>query len=53
MAALRETEETNYIIQIHVGTEHAQDLLNRALDQLLEEGDDRALQVEVIKHPVH
>lgn len=53
MRALKETEETNHIIQIHVGTEHAEYLINMALDQLVEEGDNRALQVEVIRHPVH
>jgi len=53
MRALKETEETNHIIQIPVGTEHAESLLNMALDQLVEEGDNRALQVEVVKHPVH
>jgi len=53
MRALKETEETNHIIQIPVGTEVAEDLLNMALDQLVEEGDNRALQVEVVKHPVH
>jgi F0F1-type ATP synthase beta subunit len=53
MRALKETEETNHIIQIPVGTEVAEGLLNMALDQLVEEGDNRALQVEVVKHPVH
>ena len=53
MKALAETEETNNIIQIPVGTDSAEQLLNFALDQLVEEGDHRALQVEVVKHPVH
>lgn len=53
MKALAETEETNNIIQIPVGTDSAEQLLNFALDQLVEEGDNRALQVEVVKHPVH
>jgi len=53
MKALAETEETNHIIQIPVGTDTAEKLLNFALDQLVEEGDTRALQVEVVKHPTH
>jgi len=53
MAALKETEATYNIIQIPVGTEQAENLLNSALDKLLEEGDPRALQVEVVKHPLH
>ena len=53
MMALKETEETNHIIEIPVGTIVAENLLNSALDQLLEEGDNRALQVEVIRYPVH
>jgi len=36
-----------------VGTDTAEQLLNNALDMLVEEGDTRALQVEVVKHPVH
>lgn len=53
MRALKETEETNHIIQIPVGTDIAEGLINMALDQLIEEGDNRALQIEVVKHPVH
>jgi len=53
MKALAETEETNHIIQIPVGTDTAEQLLNNALDMLVEEGDTRALQIEVVKHPVH
>jgi len=53
MKALAETEETNHIIQIPVGTITAEQMLNNALDMLVEEGDTRALQVEVVKHPVH
>jgi len=53
MKALAETEETNHIIQIPVGTDTAEQMLNNALDMLVEEGDTRALQIEVVKHPVH
>lgn len=53
MKALAETEETNHIIQIPVGTDTAEQLLNNALDMLVEEGDTRALQIEVVKHPMH
>jgi len=53
MKALAETEETNHIIQIPVGTTTAEQMLNNALDMLVEEGDTRALQIEVVKHPVH
>lgn len=53
MKALAETEETNHIIQIPIGTELAENLLNNALDMLVEEGDARALQIEVVKHSVH
>ena len=53
MKALAETEETNHIIQIPVGTDTAEQLLNNALDMLVEEGDARALQIEVVKHSVH
>ena len=53
MKALAETEETNHIIQIPVGTELAEQMLNNALDMLVEEGDARALQIEVVKHSVH
>jgi len=53
MEALAETEETNNVVQIPVGTVRSEQLLNLALDQLVEEGDSRALQIEVVKHPVH
>ena len=53
MKALAETEETNHIIQIQIGTELAENLLNNALDMLVEEGDARVLQIEVVKHSVH
>ena len=53
MKALAETEETNHIIQIPIGTELAENLLNNALDMLVEEGDARVLQIEVVKHSVH
>jgi hypothetical protein len=53
MKALAETEETNHIIQIPIGTELAENLLNNELDMLVEEGDARALQIEVVKHSVH
>jgi len=53
MEALAEIEETNNVVQIPVGTVRSEQLLNLALDQLVEEGDSRALQIEVVKHPVH
>lgn len=53
MAALKETEDTFNIIQIPVGTREAEMLLNTALDRLVEEGDRRALQIEVVRHPLH
>lgn len=53
MSALNETASTNKIVQIPIATEAAEELLNLALDKLIEEGDDRAYQVEVVRHKIH
>lgn len=53
MSALNETASTNKIVQIPIATEAAEVLLNLALDKLIEEGDDRAYQVEVVRHKIH
>lgn len=53
IAALKETNDTHRIVQIAIATDDGEDLLNLALDKLVEEGDSRALQIEVVRHKVH
>ena len=53
ISALSETTSTNKIVQIPIATDAGEDLLNLALDKLIEEGDDRAYQIEVVRHKIH
>ena len=53
ISALKETNDTHRIVQIPIATDAGEDLLNLALDKLVEEGDSRALQIEVVRHKVH
>ena len=53
MSALSETASTNKIVQIPIATDDGENLLNLALDKLIEEGDDRAYQIEVVRHKIH
>ena len=53
ISALSETTSTNKIVQIPVATDAGEMLLNLALDKLIEEGDERAYQVEVVRHKIH
>ena len=53
ISALKETNDTHRIVQIPIATDDGEDLLNLALDKLVEEGDSRALQIEVVRHKVH
>ena len=53
MSALSETTSTNKIVQIPIATDAGEMLLNLALDKLIEEGDDRAYQIEVVRHKIH
>ena len=53
VSALKETNDTHRIVQIAIATDDGEDLLNLALDKLVEEGDSRALQIEVVRHKVH
>lgn len=53
ISALSETTSTNKIVQIPIATDAGEMLLNLALDKLIEEGDERAYQVEVVRHKIH
>jgi len=53
ISALTETASTNKIVQIPIATDDGESLLNLALDKLIEEGDDRAYQIEVVRHKIH
>ena len=53
ISALSETTSTNKIVQIPIATDAGEMLLNLALDKLIEEGDDRAYQIEVVRHKIH
>jgi len=52
ISALTETASTNKIVQIPIATDDGEDLLNLALDKLIEEGDDRAYQIEVVRRSI-
>ena len=53
ISALAETASTRRLIKISIATDDGEDLLNLALDKLVAEGDERALQIEVVRHNLH